>query len=189
MVTGTERIEDSWGGDKGPFQREGLPDQPVFVIVVRGCDRKVGKGKKKRVRRPPAFFVVSAIWEGGEWKPPWPVEFLLAWAWQRWELEKSGFGLGEKQCWNPRSAVSSVQWSAWVYGVLLLAGYRAWGLCRGPKNPGRWRRGGGRWSLNTLLRELRSAWWEFAEFRAVWPGIANTWVYVMWCLERPVFRV
>jgi hypothetical protein len=83
MATGTERIEDSWGGDKGPFQREGLTDQPVFLIVVRGCDRKVGKGKKKRVRRPPAFFVVSAIWEGGEWKLPWPVEFLLAWAWQR----------------------------------------------------------------------------------------------------------
>jgi len=166
---------------EGPFLREGLPNQPLFLLVVRGCDRKVGKGKK-RVRRSPAFFVVSAIREGGEWQLPWPAEFLLTWAWQRWELEvehrevKSGLGLGEKQCWNPRSAVTSVQWSAWVYGVLLLAGYRTWGLCRGPASPGRWWRGSRRWSLNTLLRGLRAAWWETAEFRAVWPGITTNWV-------------
>ncbi len=33
-----------------------------------------------------------------------------------------------------------------------------------------------RWSLNTLLRGLRAAWWEEAEFRAVWPGISTNWV-------------
>ena len=174
------RIEEVMYKVIGPIVREGLPDKPFFSFVIRGIDRKVGRGK--RIRRNPVFLVVNAVWEDGEWKLPWSEEFLLTWAWQRWELEvehrelKSGFGMGEKQCWNPRSAVSSVQWSAWVYGVLLLAGYRTWGLCRGPKNPGRWRRGGGRWSLNTLLRELRSAWWGFAEFRAVWPGITNTWV-------------
>jgi len=174
-MTVTYRVE-------GPFLREGLPDQPLFLLVVRGCDRKVGKGKKERIRRPPAFFVVSAIREGGEWRLLWSAEFLLTWAWQRWELEvehrevKSGLGLGEKQCWNPRSAVVSVQWSAWVYGVLLLAGYRTWGLCRGPASPGRWWRGSRRWSLNTLLRGLRTAWWEAAEFRTVWPGITINWV-------------
>ncbi len=167
---------------EGPFLREGLPHQPLFLIVVRGCDRKVGKGKKKRIRRPPAFFVVSAVREGGEWVLPWSATFLLEWAWQRWELEvehrevKSGLGLGEKQCWTLRSAVASVQWSAWVYGVLLLAGYRTWGLCRGPASPGRWWRGSRRWSLNTLLRGLRAAWWEEAKFRAVWPGISTNWV-------------
>lgn len=35
---------------EGPFVREGLPHRPLFLIVVRGCDRKVGKGKKKRIR-------------------------------------------------------------------------------------------------------------------------------------------
>jgi hypothetical protein len=41
--------------------------------------------------------------------------------WPRWELEvahregKSGFGIGDKQGWNPRAAVTSVQWSAWLY--------------------------------------------------------------------------
>ena len=55
---------------------------------------------------------------------------------QRWEIEvchrelKASFGLGDKQCWNPYAAVASVQWTAWVYSLLLLAGYRTWGLCR-----------------------------------------------------------
>jgi hypothetical protein len=45
---------------------------------------------------------------------------------------KSGLGVGEKQCWNHRSAVLSVQWSTWVYAILLLAAYHTWGLCGGP---------------------------------------------------------
>jgi hypothetical protein len=73
---------------------------------------------------------------------------LLAWLWQRWEIEvahremKTGFGLGEKQCWNKRSAILSVQWNVWVYAILLLAGYRTWGLCSGPPTPARWWPGG-----------------------------------------------
>jgi len=39
---------------------------------------------------------------------------------------KSGFGVGEKQCWNPRSTIASVQWSVWVYALLLLSAYRTW---------------------------------------------------------------
>jgi len=42
--------------------------------------------------------------------------------------------------------------SAWVYAVLLLAGYRTWGLDGAPPVPIRWWRGSGRWSLNTLWR-------------------------------------
>ena len=110
---------------EGPFLREGLVDHPLFLMVVRGMDRKVNG---RRLKRDPAFYLVSAVQIDDRWILPLPEVELLAWAWQRWELEvahrelKSGFGLGEKQCWNPRSAVTSVQWSAWVYALLLLAG-------------------------------------------------------------------
>ena len=101
---------------------------------------------------------------------PLPVETLLFWAWQRWEIEvchrelKANFGLGHKQCWNPQAAVASVQWSAWVYALLLLAGYRTWGLARGPDVPTRWWRGAGRWSFNTLWRAYRAALWQTHHF-------------------------
>jgi hypothetical protein len=113
---------------------------------------------------------------------PFPAEFLLAWAWQRWELEvqhreiKSGFGLGEKQCWNQHSAVLSVQWSAWVYAVFLLAGYHTWGLLNGPTSPGRWWRGAKRWSFNTLCRGFRAALWSTPDFRAVWMETGDNWL-------------
>ncbi len=75
---------------------------------------------------------------------PLAAPLILAWIWQRWELEvahremKAALGVGQKQCWNPRSAVVSVQWSVWVYAVLVLAGYQAWGLFGGPRRPERW---------------------------------------------------
>ncbi len=140
--------------------RQDLPTQPVFLIVVRGTDRKI---QGRRVKRKPVFYLVSALKQSQRWVLPLPAEELLAWAWQRWELEvahrelKSGFGLGEKQCWNRHSAVVSVQWSAWVYAVLLLAGYRTWGLLQGPAP---WWRGARRWSLNTLWRAYRAALWK-----------------------------
>jgi len=164
---------------KGPYLREGLPDQPVFLIVVRGIDRHVNG---RRIKRDPAFYLVSAIFVDGQWVLPYPADFLLNWAWQRWELEvqhrelKSGFGLGEKQCWNPTSATVSVQWSAWVYAICLLAGYRTWGLLNGPPTPARWWRGSKRWSFNTLWRSLRSALWSTPDFRAVWTGSGDNWL-------------
>ncbi|NOZ27653.1 MAG: transposase [Chloroflexi bacterium] len=164
---------------EGPYLREGLPDRPVFLIVVRGQDRRIGK---RRIRRKPAFYLVSAVWKEGKWVLPLPAEALLAWAWQRWEQEvahrelKCGLGLGEKQCWNQRSAIVSVQWSAWVYAVLVLAGYRTWGLCQGPTCPGRWWRGSRRWSLNTLWRGYRAAFWGHRDFRAVWMGTGDNWL-------------
>jgi len=45
---------------------------------------------------------------------------------------KSGLELGEKQCWRPLGTIVAVQWSAWVYGVTVLAGYRTWGISGGP---------------------------------------------------------
>jgi hypothetical protein len=167
---------------EGPFVRDGLPECPLFLIVVGGKERRVGKKKPRRKRTDPAFFLVSAIWNGEGWQLPLPILELLAWLWQRWELEvahremKSGLGVGEKQCWNPRSAVVSVQWSVWVYALLLLAGYRTWGLCGGPRPLGRWRQGAGRWSLNSLWRAFRSDFWGKREFQALWTRSGDNWL-------------
>ncbi len=163
---------------EGPYLREGLVEQPLFLIVVRGMDRKVNG---RRIKRDPVFYLVSAIQVAESWVLPLPEEELLAWAWQRWELEvahremKSGLGLGEKQCWNPRSAVTSVQWSAWVYALLLLTGYRTWGLLQGPTPPARWWKGSGRWSFNTLWRAYRAALWGTRDFQAVCSLTMDNW--------------
>jgi len=102
-----------------------------------------------------------------------PVNELLAWLWQRWELEvahrelKSELGLGEKQCWNPLSAVRSVQWSAWVYAVLVLAGPEDLGPFRRSKARHAGGRASARWSLTTLWRGLSAAFWGEHAFRAI----------------------
>jgi hypothetical protein len=163
---------------EGPYLRDGLPGQPVFLIVVRGMSRKIDGHK---VQRDPVYYLVSAVQHGDQWVLPLPEEDLLAWAWQRWEVEvahremKSGFGLGEKQCWNELATVRSVQWSAWVYALLLLAGYRTWGLTNGPATPARWWQGAGRWSFNTLWRAYRAALWGTGEFQAVCSPIPGNW--------------
>ena len=153
----------------GPFLRKGVPACPLFLIVVRGKDNK-------RTRRQPLPFLVNAVQDAaGHCVLPLPVADLLFWAWQRWEVEvahrelKSNFGLGNKQCWQPTAAVLSVQWSAWVYALLLLAGYRCWGLTGAPAVPTRWWRGSGRWSLNTLWRGYRAALWGDHQFQPICP--------------------
>jgi hypothetical protein len=154
----------------GPFLRKGAPNRPLFLIIVRGKDNR-------RTRRLPLPFLVNAQPDiSGAWTLPLPVDQLLFWAWQRWEVEvahrelKSNFGLGNKQCWNPVAAVTSVQWSAWVYALLLLAGYRSWGLTHGPAVPTRWWPGSGRWSLNTLWCGYRAALWGTHQFQPLDPG-------------------
>lgn len=165
----------------GPFVREGLPERPLFLIVVKGMHRLVGKKKRAYKHKGPSFYLVSAVQQAGQWVLPLPIENLLAWLWQRWEIEvahremKSGLGVGEKQCWNVRSAVVSVQWSVWVYAILLLAGYRTWGLCGGPPTPARWWPGAKRWSFTTLWRSYRAALWGRSEFRALWTGTGDNW--------------
>ena len=53
--------------------------------------------------------------------------------------------------------------------MLVLAGYRAWGLTDAPLcPPGRWRGGAGRWSLGTLWRGYRQELWGTRKFRALW---------------------
>jgi hypothetical protein len=165
----------------GPFVRDGLPDRPLFLLVVKGMHRLVGKKKRRYKHRGPSFYLISAVQVGDSWQLPWPIETILAWLWQRWELEvahremKSGLGVGEKQCWNKRSAVVSVQWSVWLYAVLLLAGYRTWGLCGGPPTPAAWWPGAKRWSFNTLWRSYRTALWGTGEFRPLWLGTGDNW--------------
>jgi hypothetical protein len=165
----------------GPFVRAGLPERPLFLLVVKGMHRLVGKKKPRYKHREPSFYLISAVQAGQSWQLPWPIETILAWLWQRWELEvahremKSGLGVGEKQCWNTRSAVVSVQWSVWVYAILVLAGYRTWGLCGGPPTPAAWWPGAKRWSFNTLWRSYRAALWGSGEFRPLWLGTGDNW--------------
>lgn len=166
----------------GPFVRDGLPEIPMFLIVVKGMHRKVGKRKPHYKHRKPSFYLISAVQFNGQWQLPLPVETILAWLWQRWELEvahremKSGFGVGEKQCWNPRSAITSVQWNVWVYAILLLAAYRSWGLLNGPPVPTRWWRGAKRWSFNTLWRQFRAALWGSTQFQPLSTRSPDNWL-------------
>jgi hypothetical protein len=165
----------------GPFVREGLPERPLLLLVVKGMHRLVGKKKRHYQHRKPSFYLISAVPDGDTWQLPLPLETILAWVWQRWELEvchremKSGLGVGEKQCWTKRSAVVSVQWSVWVYAVLVLAGYRTWGLCGGPPAPAPWWPGAKRWSFNTLWRSYRAARWGTSEFRPLWLETGDNW--------------
>jgi hypothetical protein len=152
------------------LQRWGRVGQPV-----RGKDNA-------RTRRDPLPFLVNATWNAdGQWVLPLPLETLLFWAWMRREIEvchrelKSNFGLGHKQCFNPHAAVASVQWSAWVYALLLLAGCRTFGLTAAPAVPTRWRRGSPRWSLNTLWRAYRAALWQQHEFHPLCSPTPPDW--------------
>lgn len=165
---------------EGPFLRKGAPDIPLMLLIVRG-QGYTQHGRRKH--RDPVPYLVNAVPDpAGQWILPLPVELLLFWAWQRWELEvchrelKSNFGLGHKQCWNPTAALASVQWSAWVYALLLLAGYRTWGLCSAPPVPTAWWRGAGRWSLNTLWRAYRAALWGAHPFQPLWSSSPGNWL-------------
>ena len=160
---------------RGVFIRRGAPNCPLFLLVVRG------KNNAHTRREPLAFLVNAQLDEKGRWQLPLALETRLFWAWQRWEIEvchrelKSNFGLGNKQCFNPYAAVASVQWSAWVYAVLLLAGYRTFGLTRAPTVPTCWWRGSPRWSLNTLWRAYRAAFWQQHEFHALFTPSPSDW--------------
>ncbi|GIV12339.1 MAG: hypothetical protein KatS3mg021_2325 [Fimbriimonadales bacterium] len=149
-----------WVKVKGPCRRVGWGERVFYVIVVRG-HRSGRRGVKER---PPQAFWVQAVSDGrGGWQLPWGVEWWLGLLWQRWMIEvsfrelKSGFGLGEKQCWGLVSGERSVAWSAWVYGVLLWSGYRAWGWLGGERWGGRRRRC---WTLRDVVWSVRVAWLE-----------------------------
>jgi hypothetical protein len=164
---------------EGPFVREGLHDIPLMLIVIGGGKRPAGA---RRQSYTPCFFLVSAVYVDGEWTLPLPIDQVLAWLWQRWELEvahrnlKSGLGLGEKQCWNDQATVATVQWTVWIYALLLLTGYRVWGDVPGHQPPGLWRSAPRRWSFTTLLRALRCEMWSHPNFRATWTWSRDNWL-------------
>lgn len=163
---------------EGPYRLKRAAGHPVCLLVVRGV---AGDGRRKR--REPGFFLVSAVLAtDGAWHLPLPVTEVLAWAWQRWEVEvshrecKTDFGVGEVQCWSAHSAYGVVQWQVWWYSLLVLAGLLTWGLAPGPDAPpGRWRRPANRWSLRHLLTGIRRELWTLAEFQPVWLRTTGTW--------------
>jgi hypothetical protein len=168
---------------EGPFVIKKASERPVFLVVLKGVRRGRASSSRSHRWRKATFWLLSAILDhSGELTLPYPAEELLSWAWQRWEVEvchremKSSFGLGEAQCWGPHSAIFSVRWRAFSYGVMVLAGFRAWGLGRGPiRPPGRWWGGSGRWSLGTLWRGYRSEMWGCEQFRSIFVPSRGGW--------------
>lgn len=166
----------------GPCLLEGVPDCPLFLIVVRGKSYITGRRKRRTHYRKPYFMLVNAVWRDGAWQLPFSVDRLLFWAWQRWECEvahremKSALGIGEKQCWSRQAALSSVQWGVWVYGLCVLAAYRTWGLSGGPRRRGAWYRHPRRWSFTTMWQAYRSALWGQAGFSPLCTGTLTKWL-------------
>ena len=159
----------------GPYLRETVPGIPLYLIVIHGTDRVSGK-TQRRLRFDPVFYLVNTIQRPNrDYDLPLPEEILLSWIWQRWELEvthremKSSFGVGQSQCWLPRSTVLATQWMVWLYGILTLAAFRTWGWFDGPVVSTAWYRGARRWNFNTLLRTLRFQLWQIDEFWASSP--------------------
>lgn len=167
----------------GPVLVEGAPERPLFLLAVAGRSKQLGGRHPRRVYHRPVYYLVNAVPAAdGSWQLPYPVEQLLTWAWQRWECEvghremKSGLGIGEKQCWSRRAALSSVQWGVWVYSLCVLAAYRTWGITGGPRRSGRWYRHARRWSFAAMWQGYRSALWEEAEFLPLCAGTLDKWL-------------
>jgi hypothetical protein len=163
---------------EGPYVLEGAVERPVFLMVVKGVDRQAAGRHRKR--REPSFFLVCGTWDGEQWVMPFQAAYLLQLGWARWEIEvahrECKSGLGEIQCWSKEAAILAVRWQAWAYGVLVLAGYRAWGTSGAPiRPPGRWWNGSGRRSLDTLWRGYRAELWGMEEFRPVFTSTTYGW--------------
>jgi hypothetical protein len=178
---------------RGCFLRQGVPDQPVFLLMLKeirwNATDKTGKTISKK--RSEAYYLVSAVKRDGVWVLPYPVEQLLEWAWQRWEIEvthrdmKAGFGVGQMQCWGQKSSVIATPWCAWLVGVMMLSGYRAWGWRAPAPLRCAWWKGPQRWSFNTLWRYFRIALWQLpdlfpvaAQHPATGPKIRPAWQHL-----------
>ncbi|MEZ4623240.1 MAG: hypothetical protein R2843_00180 [Thermomicrobiales bacterium] len=124
----------------GPWLVKPVPDRPCFLLVVAGVDR--GRGTTRRQRAPHFFLVTADRDASGRPVLPLPVAELLAWCWQRWEVEvmhrelKSSCGLGDQQAWSDHGAPTTLEWALWSYALLILTGVAVWGIGR-PTAPGR----------------------------------------------------
>jgi hypothetical protein len=163
----------------GPWLVKPAAAHPLWFPVVTGVERGTGRRRRKR---EPSFLVASAVpADAGGWDLPLPVDELLAWAWQRWEVEvmhrelKSSFGLGEQQAWSPPAAQTVVPWVVWTYALVVLTGYRTWGFGPGPvPDLGRWWTAR-RWSLGRLGQGMRQELWQQADFQPVWARSPDAW--------------
>jgi hypothetical protein len=169
----------------GPVLVEEVPQQPLFLLVIGGRSKKAGTRRPRTYYRKPAYYLVNAVrGADGQWQLPYPPEMLIEWAWQRWECEvahremKSTLGIGHKQCWSRQAALSAVQWGVWVYALCVLAAYRRWGLCGGPRRSGRWYRHAQRWSFAAMWQAYRAALWQMADFRPLYAGPLDKWLKI-----------
>jgi hypothetical protein len=166
----------------GPWLVRGAPFHPLLLVVVTGVDR--GTGTTRRQRDPPYFAASVAMTSEDEWDLLVPLPELLAWAWQRWEVEvmhrelKSGVGLGEQQAFSQRGAAAVIPWLVWVYALAVLAGYRTWGYAPppGPDRGAWWQPR--RWSVGRLLQQLRHELWQLGDFRPVWARSPDAWAEI-----------
>lgn len=166
----------------GPVVCRGAADVPLYLLIVGGQTWYQGKQTRRRKHREPVAYLVNAQrLDKDTCRFPLTPELILAWLWQRWEMEvahremKSGLGVGEKQCWSPHAAILSVQWSVWVYSLLLLAAYRTWGLEPIPASRPRWSPQPRRWSFNALWRAYRQALWSTPDYRPLCTPIPHNW--------------
>ena len=155
---------------RGCYLRETAPNCPLFLIIIDSDKWTVGKRRPRTRYRDPAYFLVRAALKDGVWILPCPIEQILIWLWQRWEIEvihremKTSFGVGDIQCWGKASSTLSVQWMVWLFGLVMLGAYRAWDLFDGPAAYARWWSGARRWSFNTLWSALRAELWTRRDF-------------------------
>jgi hypothetical protein len=170
----------------GPLLRRPMSDVPLFLICVRGQQWRTSNRTK---RREPVYYLVNAEFIDDRWQLPIPVETLLCWAWQRWELEvvhrevKSLFGLGDKQCFQPHAAVVSVQWSAWLYALISLAAYRTYKLPAPPTRSPAWYPHPKRWTLSSVLDSLRADLWTDPDFLPLFSQSPTNWAKIQDFLE------
>ena len=163
---------------EGLFLRKAMATTPLFLICGRG-QQWLTAGHRKR--RQPAFYCVNAVQCDDHWSLPLDISLLLTWAWQRWELEvvhrevKSLFGLGDKQCHHPLAAVASVQWSAWVYSVLMLAAYHSDCLTPSPVATTAWYPHPTRSTFSSVLDTLRAALWTDPRFQPLLSPSPQNW--------------